>query len=56
MLKPVIEYTIGKSRYEKGYIVWRESTTVRGICYRNVFRGNYKECEAEIKRLKELEK
>lgn len=53
MLKPTITYTIGKSRYEKGYIVWKEISSSNGICCRNVFRGSYKECKNERdKRLK----
>lgn len=54
MLKPVISYSIEKSKFENDWILWKESSTEHGMCSRNIFRGKRSECiEEKKKRIKE---
>ena len=40
----MVKYTVEKSKYEPCYILWKESTSNQGICYRGIFKGTRNEC------------
>ncbi len=52
----MIKYTIKKSHFDNEYILWKTTTTERGIGFKNKFKGSYGECIEHKKTLEEKEK
>lgn len=52
----MIKYTVEKSHFDNEYILWKTTSTERGICSKNKFKGPYRKCIEYKKILEEEEK
>ncbi len=52
----MIKYTVEKSHFDNEYILWKTTSTERGICSKNKFKGPYRKCIEHKKILEEEEK
>lgn len=52
----MIKYTVEKSHFDNEYILWKTTSTERGICCKNKYKGPYRKCIEYKKILEEEEK
>ena len=52
----MVKYSVEKSKYDPCYVLWKETTSKQGICYRGIFKGTRSECIEQRKLLKKENK